>query len=200
MIPKYVEDVSSIHLSINKREFNHFRASQLEIKFDEKENYRSGKQLLEIAQQCLGDLKLTVEAENFALSVINTLIATEAKIHNTTPEKVHLHEAGSVDTLIDSIGSARALDELKLLKKTKWFVLPVAVGSGTIKFSHGFISAPAPATLEIISSNNIEITGSEVKEELSTPTGAAILASLRATSISRFQNMIVKSKLSIKRI
>ncbi|MFX0133951.1 MAG: nickel pincer cofactor biosynthesis protein LarC, partial [Candidatus Hodarchaeota archaeon] len=193
IISEYLEGVSKISISLINNKIHQFNAKRIQIKFSENLNHRTGKELIKITKNCINDLKLSDMAKEYALSVVQILINTEAKIHNTTPEKVHLHETGSADTLVDSIGSAVALEGLNLFNNVTWFILPVAVGSGKIKFSHGLISAPAPATLEILSSNNIEITGGDINEELTTPTGAAIIASLKAKSISRLPNMKIKS-------
>ncbi|NVM01105.1 MAG: nickel pincer cofactor biosynthesis protein LarC [Candidatus Helarchaeota archaeon] len=193
IISNYLEGVSEISLSLINNSIYQFNAKRIQIKFSEKSKHRTGNELIKITEACLNDLKLSDMAKEYALSVVQILINTEAKIHNTTIEKVHLHETGSADTLVDSIGSAIALESLNLFNNVTWFVLPVAIGSGKIKFSHGLISAPAPATLEILSSNNIEITGGDITEELTTPTGAAIMASLKIKSISRLPNMKIKS-------
>ncbi|MFX1451901.1 MAG: nickel pincer cofactor biosynthesis protein LarC [Promethearchaeota archaeon] len=193
IIENYLEGVSGISLSLVNDTQDKFNAKKVQIEFSEKQKHRTGTELIEITNKCLNDIKLSDTAKEYALSVIKILIKTEAKIHNTTQEKVHLHETGSVDTLIDSIGSAVALENLNLFNKVKWFVLPVAVGSGNINFSHGLVSAPAPATLEILASNNIEITGGNINEELTTPTGAAIIASLEMKSISHLPTMKIES-------
>jgi len=193
IIPNHMENVSSIKLSTDVKSFNSFKATKVELRFIEKKIHRHGMELIEITQNCLTDLKMSEQANEFALSIIKNLINIEAKVHNSTPKEIHLHETGSVDTLIDSIGSAFAMDSLNLFKNVKWLCLPIAVGSGSFKFSHGLVSAPAPATLAIISANNIEIIGGPVSEELTTPTGAAILASLKIKSISSFPNMKIKS-------
>ncbi|MHA1380313.1 MAG: nickel pincer cofactor biosynthesis protein LarC [Candidatus Helarchaeota archaeon] len=193
VISNNVNTISDIHLDINTSSFENIRASQIILRFNEQTSHRTGNELLTITNKCLDNLSLSEKAKLYSLSIINTLITAEAKIHNSNPNDVHLHEAGSVDTLVDSIGSAIALENLNLFKNIKWVTLPVAVGSGNIKFSHGIVSVPAPATLKIISENYIEIIGGPVAGELTTPTGAAILASLKAKSISHFPNIKIKS-------
>ena len=92
----------------------------------------------------------------------------ESKIHGTTLASIHFHEASSIDTVIDIIGTAVALDNLKLLDD-EIITTPVAVGGGTLTFSHGTTSNPAGAILEIFRNSNIVISGGQVKEELTTP-------------------------------
>jgi len=98
-------------------------------------------------------------------------------IHGYPIESVHFHEASSIDTVVDIIGSAIALDDLKFFDD-QIVTTPVAVGGGTISFSHGTTSNPASAILEIFKNSNITISGGNVKDELTTPTGASLLVSL----------------------
>ncbi len=120
----------------------------------------------------------TAEARDLATRSIDSLIEAEAKVHGETPSDVHLHEAGSIDTVVDIIGTAYALDELGLTKDTKIYSTPVAVGGGLFKFSHGKVQSPAPATLEILRSKAFPMVGGPIEFELTTPTGAALLVNI----------------------
>lgn len=193
IIPNFFEGVSYVSLSSIADSSSNIKATKIQIEFEETHVHRMARDLIKAIRDVLNELEISDRAKEYALLIIQNLVNAEAKIHNVSPEKVHLHETGSIDTLIDAIGSAIALDNLNLFENVKWFGLPIAVGSGYIKFSHGLMSAPAPATLEIFSSNNIEITGGLINEELSTPTGAAIIASLNLHSISNLPDMKIKS-------
>ena len=105
---------------------------------------------------------------------------------------IHFHEASSIDTVIDIIGTAVALDDLKLLDD-EIVTTPVAVGGGTLTFSHGTTSNPASAILEIFRDSNIVISGGQVKEELTTPTGASMLSSITKTCMDYYPKMKIKS-------
>ena len=91
---------------------------------------------------------------------------------------MHLHEAGSIDTFVDIIGTGIALDNLKLFNLKEIITTPVSVGGGDITFSHGKMQNPAPAILEIARRNNIMIRGGPGMYETATPTGMAMLAAL----------------------
>ena len=97
----------------------------------------------------------------------------EADVHGTTPDKVHFHEIGAGDTLIDVIGAHLAIHQLGIGRATSG---AVAVGSGTIKCAHGVLPVPAPATAEIL--EGVPIRDSIAEAELTTPTGAALLVTL----------------------
>ena len=120
---------------------------------------------------------LSSKAKTFIESSINTLITAESKVHGVSNSSVHLHEAASFDTIIDILGTGIALDDLDIFSESI-FCTPVAVGGGTIEFSHGIASNPAPAILEILKNQNIEICGGPVNSELCTPTGASMLVNL----------------------
>ncbi|NIU00713.1 MAG: nickel pincer cofactor biosynthesis protein LarC, partial [Nitrosopumilaceae archaeon] len=108
---------------------------------------------------------------------IETLMKAESKIHGEPLESLHFHEASSIDTVIDIIGCAIALDDLSIFDH-RIITTPVAVGGGKITFSHGTTSNPASAILEIFKNTNIRICGGTALDELTTPTGASMLASL----------------------
>ena len=105
------------------------------------------------------------------------MIETESKLHGVDLASTHLHEAGSTDTLADVFGVAAACDSIKIFEGTV-LATRVAVGSGTIFFSHGTVSIPVPAVLEIARKYHIPLVGGPEAVELATPTGLAILANL----------------------
>jgi uncharacterized protein (TIGR00299 family) protein len=105
-----------------------------------------------------------------AKALFDRLAEAEAAVHNMPVEKVHLHEVGELDSIIDIVGAVFALE---------WFgvdrvvVSPINVGSGTVKTAHGVYPVPAPATVRLL--GDAPIYGREVKAELLTPTGALVL-------------------------
>ena len=143
-------------------------------------------------QNSLEKLNLSEKANNFALSSIDTLMKVESKIHGYPIESVHFHEASSIDTVVDIIGSTIALDDLKFFDD-QIVTSPVAVGGGTVTFSHGTTSNPANAILEIFRNSNITISGGNVKEELTTPTGASMLVSLTNECSEFYPSLKIKS-------
>ncbi len=128
--------------------------------------------------------KISGHAASFASQSVQTLIAAESAVHGVGASSVHLHEAAGVDTLIDILGTAIALDDLGILSE-RITCTPVAVGGGLLEFSHGVASNPAGAILEIFRRRGIEIRGGPADVELTTPTGASMLVNL-ASSCERF--------------
>ena len=168
---------------------NGLNCKKLEITIDEETIHLVQKETLPLIKLDIDNLKLSKKAIEFIYSVFNIIFQAEASVHKKEIEKIHLHEIGSIDTFLDIIGSAILLDDLNLFNETIWNVLPIAVGSGKIKIAHGIVSTPAPATLKIIQDYKFTIKGMNIKSELTTPTGVAILAALGAKSTSGFPPM-----------
>jgi len=114
-------------------------------------------------------------------NVFNTLAEAEACVHGTTIEEIHFHEVGAADAVADVIGAAYSFHKLGMDNQMV-YGMPVALGGGRIKSIHGMLSVPAPATLEIL--KNVPVFGGPVNQELTTPTGAALLVNM----VDKFTN------------
>jgi uncharacterized protein (TIGR00299 family) protein len=130
---------------------------------------------------------LPEEVKEMALRIFKKIGEAEAKIHGMLLEKVHFHEVGAVDSIIDIVGTAILIHQLAVQRV---IASPVPVGSGRIHIDHGIYPVPAPATLEIL--KGVPLAHSELKAELATPTGAAIAAVL-AEEYSTLPAMKVES-------
>lgn len=115
-------------------------------------------------------LDMSDSVKKNAEGIYRNIAAAESKVHQTDMEQIHFHEVGSVDALIDVVGSCLALE---LLGVDEVQASPVCVGNGTVRCAHGILPVPAPATAEII--KGMPVYCSSFDGELLTPTGAAIL-------------------------
>ena len=97
----------------------------------------------------------------------------EAKVHGTTIDKIHFHEVGAIDSIVDVVSACILVDWLCV---DKIYATTVPVGSGFVKCDHGIMPVPAPATIEIL--KDVPIKLNTVKGECTTPTGAAIIKTL----------------------
>lgn len=174
---------------INKNKIN---STSLVLKKTEEITERTGTEIKEAISSSVNTLNLSNQAKQFAESCIDSLICAESKIHGTSVDTVHLHESSSIDTLVDIVGVAIAMDDLNLFDE-EILCMPIAVGSGTVTFSHGTMSNPASAILEIFKGSSLTICGSQTKDELTTPTGASILKNLTSHSINYYPTIKVKS-------
>jgi uncharacterized protein (TIGR00299 family) protein len=167
-------------------------STQLILEVDETISERKGIEIKKAILDSVNELNLSIKAKTFAESCINTLISSESKIHGISEDSVHFHEASSIDTLIDIVGITIALDDLKLFEE-KIVCLPVSVGGGTVSFSHGTMSNPASAILQIFKNSNLNIQGNNANEELTTPTGACILVNLTNIPVQYYPSMNIDS-------
>ena len=165
---------------------NGFSATQLQIKYTDSVHERTGAEIYSILTRCCDSLGLGQKPKVFALESLKTIISAEARIHGESFEDVHLHEASSIDTLADLTGCATALQDLGLFEASKIFCTKVAVGGGLLKFSHGTVPNPASAILEIFKNKQFVLVGGQAEEELTTPTGAAMLVNLAQGSINYY--------------
>ena len=117
--------------------------------------------------------RLSDQQKDLARRIFTRLGEAEAKVHGTTIEKVHFHEVGAVDSIADIVGAAIGWD---LLGVERIMASPIPTGHGFVTIAHGRCSIPAPATAELLT--GIPLAASEVEAELTTPTGAAIVATL----------------------
>lgn len=113
---------------------------------------------------------LSQTAKARAIKMFRRLGEAEAAIHNTTMEKVHLHEVGAMDSIIDIVGTAFAME---WFKADRVVVSPINVGGGMVKVAHGTFPVPAPATAALL--KGVPVYSSGVAMETLTPTGALIL-------------------------
>ena len=147
--------------------------------------HEHGRSLPEI-RKLLRHADLTERARDLSLSAFNLLAEAEGRIHGIPAEKVHFHEVGGIDAIVDIACSAAAADALDL---DRWYCSPVNVGSGFVNCAHGRFPVPAPATAELL--KNLPIYSAHVQMELVTPTGAALLRALEcrfeATPVMRTQ-------------
>jgi len=160
-----------------------FRAKKVDVKAEKMPEMKAAE-LVTVIDECAERLKLSDRAKRFALEAINTLLRSEARLHGEGFNKIHLHEVGQIDTPAEIIGSTVALEDLGIFN-SKVYSTPLAVGGGLFKFSHGTVSSPAPATLEILRSKNFPLIGGPIESELATPTGASMLVNL-VDEVSRF--------------
>ena len=148
------------------------RAIQVHI-VDPEENHhhhhRPAAELVRVVQE--SDLSDPIKKKS--ISIIGKIARAEGKIHGQKPEEVYLHEIGGVDTLVDIAGVLIGLDYFHI-DKIKASSIPT--GYGSVLTSHGELPIPAPATIELL--RGVPVTGGQVPDELTTPTGAAIISTI----------------------
>jgi pyridinium-3,5-bisthiocarboxylic acid mononucleotide nickel chelatase len=133
-----------------------------------------GRHLHHIAE-ILDESDIATSIRERALRVFQRLAEAEAKIHQTTVERIHFHEVGAVDAIVDIVGSCVLLDELGV---EHVICAPLPMGRGFVECAHGTIPLPAPAVLELL--QGVPVYSADIEGELVTPTGAALMKTLAA--------------------
>src|ERR1051325_4939094 len=160
-------------------------ATEFQFKYLDSVSQRRGIEMYRSLALCCDSLDLQQRAKTFILESFKTIIKSESIIHGEEIGSVHLHETSSIDTFADLIGSAVALQDLDLFD-SRIYSTAVAVGGGYLKFSHGTIANPSSVVLEIFKETPFTLHGGTVEEELTTPTGAAMLVNLTSETISHY--------------
>ena len=189
LIPLHFPRCKSIMLDATEVKKHGFRACRAELTIAEKPDETTAQELVQATDAIANSSKLSKNAMSFAKNSIRILTEVESTIHGAEISRTHLHEAGSTDTLADIFGTAAACESLKVFEGTI-YSCPVAVGGGSVTFSHGIVSVPAPAVLEVARRYHVPILGGPANEELATPTGISILASLAGAFLERPPPMI----------
>ena len=189
---KFLPDSIIKQIDFKKIEKHGIEATALFLEIDEHVHERKGIEIKKAILDSINEIGLSNRAKIFAESCIDTLIFSESQIHGLPIDSVHFHEASSIDTLIDIVGTAIAIDDLGMFDE-EIICMPIAVGGGNVTFSHGTMSNPASAILEILKNSKLSIHGGQVKDELTTPTGASILVNLSKISMDYYPSMQVTS-------
>jgi len=158
------------HLHAEKTMRRHLSATNFFVHVDEE---RPGERGLHQIQSLLDRSSLAEPIVEKAKRIFSFLAETEAALHATTPDKIHFHEVGAIDAIVDVVGTLIALDKLGIQEVQ---ASPVNVGGGFVECRHGVLPVPAPATMKLL--EGIPIYSRGPQAELATPTGAVLLRSL----------------------
>jgi uncharacterized protein (TIGR00299 family) protein len=148
---------------------NGMAATYVRVKTEDQSKHRSLSAILEILEKS----RLAAEVRERAGAIFRKLGEAEARVHDVPLEKIHFHEVGAVDAIVDIVGACIGFHALGI---EKFACSPLNVGGGTAKMAHGVLPVPAPATANLLQGK--PTYSNEVQKELVTPTGAAIVATL----------------------
>ncbi len=123
---------------------------------------------------------LSTSVKNKSIAIFESLARAEGKVHGKAPQEIHFHEVGAVDAIVDIVGSVLGLEMLEI---QNIIASEIHTGEGFVTCQHGTIPVPAPATMNLL--ENIPLYSRGIKEELVTPTGAAIITTLATEFSSR---------------
>jgi pyridinium-3,5-bisthiocarboxylic acid mononucleotide nickel chelatase len=118
---------------------------------------------------------LPPRVQTWSLEIFRTLAVAEGAVHGIPPERVHFHEVGATDAIVDIVGTCWGLDRLDI-EQVYCSALPV--GGGTVRAAHGLLPVPVPAVLQLAGQRQVPLYDNGIQKELVTPTGAAIVVAL----------------------
>ncbi len=176
-------DLPGYNLSVKHVQQNGITSIKLDVELEKEDkqhrHYSDIKNLIE-------SNGLPKKVKDNSIAIFLTLAQAEAKVHSIPIDKIHFHEVGAVDSIVDIVGTAICLDYLGI---DSIYSSPVKTGaSSTIKSAHGIIPTPAPATMEIL--RGYPVVFSDIPGELTTPTGAAIIKTLSRGMLT-MENIII---------
>ncbi|MEH2123004.1 nickel pincer cofactor biosynthesis protein LarC [Nostoc sp.] len=148
---------------------------------DGEPNHHHTRHLPEIEQMIL-KAELPSRAEAWSLAVFRQLAVAEGAVHGISPEKVHFHEVGAIDAIVDIVGTCLGLDWLGIESNNEGLPLlycsAFPTGGGTVRAAHGQMAVPVPAVLKLWEMRGCPVYSNGIDRELVTPTGAAIATTL----------------------
>ncbi|HUZ94880.1 MAG TPA: LarC family nickel insertion protein, partial [Edaphobacter sp.] len=160
----------------HSHEHTHAEPHTHEKKPEEKAHHH-GRHLSSI-RKIIQSSTLADEVKQTAIRAFELLGASEARIHNVDVEKIHFHEVGAIDAIVDIVAASAGIHALAV---DQWFCSPLNLGGGSIECAHGHFPVPAPATADLLRGLPTYTDPAAPQMELVTPTGAAILRALSPT-------------------
>lgn len=168
----FIEKMSELELPVDIRVEETKRCSLRALKVDVNVQSKTEKtRKWEDVEKLITNTSFDESVKNNALQIFQRLFEAEAHVHGHAFLETHLHEAGADDAIIDIVGSCFLFEQLGI---SKFYASPLNVGQGTVKTSHGTLPVPPPAVAELL--RGVPVYSDFVKQELVTPTGAAIIS------------------------
>lgn len=167
------------------------RAKLVKVDVEPRHYSLKASEALETTRKVCREAGASEQASRYALKVMEDLAEAEQRVHGTEGD-VELHQLSSPDTFIDVVGSAILLDEAGFLGQVEVYATPPVLGGGVIKLPHAELRGPAPATLEILRKHRYPFVQTSIDEELTTPTGIAILTNLAEKVVDLYPPMKVE--------
>ena len=162
-------DIAEFSIEFSTRDKSGIAAVHAEVVFQEEKIHRH----LHNIEKIINDSRLSESVKNRAVKIFIKLAEAEAKVHGIDVQKVHFHEVGAIDAIVDVVGACVGFEMLEI---ERFACSKIHVGSGFVKMAHGKFPVPPPAVAEILT--NVPIYSTEIEGELITPTGAAIIATV----------------------
>lgn len=162
-------NVADFTIEFTKVDRSGISAVHAEVKFAEEKTHRHLRDI----EKIINESKLSSKVKSQAIQIFQNLADAEAKVHGIEREKVHFHEVGALDAIVDIVGACVGFEMLEI---ENFACSKIHVGSGFVNMAHGKFPVPPPAVAELL--KNAPIYSTEIEGELTTPTGAAIISTV----------------------
>ena len=169
LVSRKNQQATKVHIDLIKNHHHH------------EHNHHHGRHLPEI-EQIIQSAGLPQRTTVWSLAIFRQLAVAEGAVHGIAPEKVHFHEVGAVDAIVDIVGTCLGLDWLGIDSDNEGLPLlycsKLPTGGGTVRAAHGIMAVPVPAVLKLWEIRKCPVYSNGIERELVTPTGAAIVTTL----------------------
>ncbi len=162
-------DVPGYEVSFETVDRSGISATRALVRAEEERTHRHLSHILKI----INDSRLADTVKERAARIFTRLAEAEARVHNVPPERIHFHEVGALDAIVDVVGACIGFE---LLKVERFACSELHVGSGMVEMAHGRFPVPPPAVAELL--KDAPVYSSDIKGELVTPTGAAVISTV----------------------
>lgn len=174
--------LSGFDLSVATVSRNGIQAKSVDVRVIDEVHSRNYAEIISMIEKS----SLSLNIQQMSLDIFEKIADAEAAIHGCPKENVHFHEVGGIDAVVDIVGTALCVDYLGI---TRIISSKIPLGRGFVSCQHGTLPVPAPATLGIL--KGVPVFGTQISQELVTPTGAAIVVAL-AESFEEIPDMIIE--------
>ncbi len=165
-------NIDGFELSEEKVSHSGIASIHIDVITEDQNDHRHLSHIKEIIESS----GLSARVKEQSIRIFTMLAGAEANVHGTTPEKIHFHEVGALDAIVDVVGACIGFEYLGI----ETFVsTPLHLGTGTVKCAHGIMPVPVPAVVEL--TMNVPVVRTDFEGEMTTPTGAAILCTLASS-------------------
>ncbi len=172
-----VEELKKLNINgFELREKKVFHGSIAATHIDVVTKIQNNQRHLSHIKKMIESSELSERVKDKAIRIFTKLAEAEAKVHDTTPEKIHFHEVGALDAIVDVVGACFGFEYLGVNTIVS---TPLHLGTGMVKCAHGLMPVPVPAVVEL--SRNVPVVRTTLQGEITTPTGAAIVTTLASS-------------------
>ncbi len=175
LVHRHGQQATKVYVDLYQSDHSHDEHHHSHATNSEELHSHSPTRHLPEIEQMIESAGLPTQAETWSLAVFRKLAQAEGAVHGIDPERVHFHEVGATDAIVDIVGTCLGLDWLGI---DQLYCSALPTGGGTVRAAHGQLPVPVPAVLKLWEMGQVPVYSNGIERELVTPTGAAIATTL----------------------